>query len=184
MWVQDAGVPGVTAVEGPVTPGKGHVTAAVDPGARVAVTATNTPWNVVPITPASAAKAALCRVMTAELGRSQARQAPDREGYLRGASGEKILSVRVHDQCNHPSQHWEPRSCGHVWCKMCNGFVHPGTKVALKGPVDVIRCNRHFDDFGKYDFLFKECNAGSANLTKTMRKALGKERVAPPEDIL
>ena len=73
---------------------------------------------------------------------------------------------------------------GHAWCKMCGGFVHPGTKVALKGPTDVVKCNRRWHQLGEYKYLFRETCAGSARLTHAMRRALGAERVAPPEDKL
>ena len=56
--------------------------------------------------------------------------------------------------------------------------------MALKGPVGVIRNNRLHHALDKYEFLFKECNAGSANLTRMVSQALGKNRVAPPEDVL
>ena len=149
-------------------------------GARLALTSHTVPWNVVPLTPAAASQAALCQVLTVEYGRKRARAARERAGYVKGSDGGRMLSVKLHDTCEHGEQHWVRRSCGHCWCKMCSGYVHPGTRVALKGPVGAIRNNRLYRALDRYEFLFKECNAGSANLTRMVSQALGKDRVAPP----
>ena len=98
--------------------------------------------------------------------------------------GERILSVRLHDKCEHRDEMWERKPCGHVWCKMCNGHVHPGTRVSLKGLTDVVQCNRKWHRLNEYEFLFVENCAGSARLTHSIKKRLGAERVAPPEDLL
>ena len=61
--------------------------------------------------------------------------------------------------------------------------MHPGTRVSLKGPANVVRNNRLWHKFDEYQFLFRENLAGSTNLTKAVRRALGPKRVAPPEDV-
>ena len=98
--------------------------------------------------------------------------------------GERVLSVRLHERCEHKEEHWELKTCGHVWCRMCNGHVHPGTRVALKGVTDIVKCNRKWHKLDEYLYLFRENCAGSANLTAAMKAALGARRVAPPEDLL
>ena len=101
-----------------------------------------------------------------------------------GESGERALSVRLHEKCEHKEEHWSRKKCGHVWCKMCGGHVHPATRVSLKGAVGVVRNNSNWHKLDHYQYLFRENNAGSARLTKCMKEALGSARVAPPEDIL
>ena len=78
---------------------------------------------------------------------------------------------------------WQSKTCGHAWCRMCNGHVHPGTRVVLKGPTDVVKCNRRWHKLYEYQYLFRENCAGSARLTVAMKEALGAKRVAPPEDL-
>ena len=66
---------------------------------------------------------------------------------------------------------------------MCDGFVHPVTRVALTGPGGVIRCNRQWDQFEKYVYLFGEECAGSHRLTDAMVAKVGRDRVREPRDI-
>ena len=122
--------------------------------------------------------------LTQELGRRQAQVAAERAGYLLNEYGERVLSVRLHEKCEHKEDHWQRKPCGHVWCRMCNGHVHPGTRVALKGPTDVVKCNRKWHKLHEYQYLFRENCAGSARLTTAMKESLGAKRVAPLEDIL
>ena len=68
--------------------------------------------------------------------------------------------------------------------EICNGFVHPVARVGLKGPNDIIKCNRNWHRLGSYTYLFRENCAGSGRLTTSVQRALGNKRVAPPEDIL
>ena len=65
---------------------------------------------------------------------------------------------------------------------MCGGFVHPGTRVSLNGPTDVVKCNRKFHKLDEYDYLFRETCAGSGRLTEAVKAAVGSKRVAAPED--
>ena len=91
-----------------------------------------TPWRVCEYTPEVAARAAVSAVLTTELGRAAALNAKEPAGYLLGERGERILSVRLHDKCEHDDKMWERKPCGHVWCKMCNGHVHPGLECHSK----------------------------------------------------
>ena len=107
----------------------------------------------------------------------------ERVGAMITPQGERVLSVRLHEKCTHKEEHWERKPCGHAWCKMCKGFVNPLNKVALKGPSDIIRCNRLWHDLSSYAYPFRENHARSARLTQVMVKTLGQSRVAPPEDV-
>ena len=140
-WITDDGWPGCKVVEGPLQKGASEVTIAVMDGQRAVICGDKTPWKVSPYTPEVAARAAVSAVFTAELGRGKARKS-DGPGYLLDEHGERVLSLRLHDKCSHKEERWERKPCGHCWCKMCNGFVHPATRVALKGLTDVIKCSR------------------------------------------
>ena len=157
---------------------------AVEPGARAVIVGSRVPWRVLPAPPEVVARAALSAHLSRQFGRQLACGSNARAGVVLGDRGERVLSVRLHDKCEHEQIHWEWKTCGHVWCKMCNGFVHPGSKVSLKGPADVIKCNRKWHVLTDYKHIFRENTAGSGRLTIAMRKALGDDLVAPPEDIL
>ena len=94
-----------------------------------------------------------------------------------------MLSVRLHQRCDHKEEHWERKKCGHCWCRMCSGHVHPITRVALKGPSDVVRCNRRWHQLKDYRYLFRENCAGTGVLSAAVARAIGASKVAPPEDI-
>jgi hypothetical protein len=111
----------------------GSLIVAVETGARAVITGTRVPWQVRKVTPEVAARAVMSAQLTQEFSRRQAQVSSDRAGYLLNEHGERVLSVRLHEKCEHEEDHWERKTCGHVWCKMCNGHVHPGTRVALKG---------------------------------------------------
>ena len=131
-WVCDDSWPGVKVIEGPITPGVGSIIVAVEHGARAVVSGTRVPWRICPLTPEAAARAAMAAQLTKELSRTQARVSDQRAGYVLDEHGERVLSVRLHERCDHNEDHWIRKPCGHAWCRMCNGYVHPGTRVALK----------------------------------------------------
>ena len=120
-WVCDHAWPGCRVVEGPLQTGPSQVAVAVEPGARVVICGTRTPWRVCDYTPEVAACAAVSAVLTDELGQAAAQTAEERAGYLVNEHGERILSVRLQDKCERKEEMWERKPCGHVWCKMCNG---------------------------------------------------------------
>ena len=94
---------------------------------------------------------------------------------------EKVMMVKLTSTCSHPPSQWEVRKCGHPWCPMCQGNVHPLSKVVLTGPGPIVGCNRQ--PASSYDYLFREGMAGSENLTTAMRKIFGK-RVEEASDII
>ena len=146
-WICDDSWPGVRVVEGPVSPGAGRIVVAVEHGARAVITGTRAPWKVVAMTPEAAARAVMAAQLTQELSRRHARVSTDRAGYVVNDQGERVLSVRLHERCEHKEEHWERKTCGHVWCRMCNGHVHPGTQVA--GATDIVKCNRKWHKLGE-----------------------------------
>ena len=153
-WVCDDAWPGVKVVEGPVNVGPGKVVVAIEPGVRAVITGTRVPWQVREVPPEVAARAAISAQLTQEFGRRQAQASSDRAGCLLNEHGEKVLSVRLHEKCDHKADHWERKTCGHVWCKMCNGHGHPGTRVALKGVTDIVKCSRKWHKLDEYQYSF------------------------------
>ena len=119
-WICDDSWTGVKVIEGPLTSGPSKIIVAVEPGARAVITGTRVPWRVVDVTPEVAARAAMSAQLTQQLGRRQAQVSEDRAGYLLSEHGERVLSVRLHEKCDHKEDHWERKPCGHVWCRMCN----------------------------------------------------------------
>ena len=181
-WVCDDGWPGVKVIEGPLRTGASKLMVAVEPGARAVICGTRVPWRIVKQTPEVAARAAVSAVYMSELSRKRAER-EDGPGYVVTEHMERVRSVRLHDKCSHSEEHWQRMACGHCWCRMCNGWVHPGTKVALKGPTDLVKCNRQWHQLDWYAYLFRENCVGSARLSTAFRKAVGAKRVAPPEDL-
>ena len=92
-------------VEGPVSPGPSKVVVAVEHGARAVITGTRVPWKVVRTTPEAAARAAMAAQLTQELSRRQARVSDNRAGYVVSDQGERVLSVRLHEKCEHKEEH-------------------------------------------------------------------------------
>ena len=66
----------------------------------------------------------------------------NRVGMISGEQGQKVLMVKLSDECDHNASHWKETPCGHHWCARCDGHVDPRTRVALKGPGPIIKCNR------------------------------------------
>ena len=94
-------------IEGPVSPGAGKVIVAVEHGARAVITGTRVPWKVVAMTPEAATRAVMAAQLTQELSRRQARASAKRAGYVVNDQGERVLSVRLHEKCDHAEDHWE-----------------------------------------------------------------------------
>ena len=109
------------------------------------------------------------------LSRSEFRRSKDFEGKFRSSDGELVYSVKLTDVCEHDETNYDVKGCGHAWCRLCDGWVHPGTKVALKGAGPIITCNRKRRD--EYEFYFREGCSGSEVLTRTMRHVFGSDKV-------
>ena len=157
MWIVDGGCPGVRVVEGPIKPGPNTVFLALEPGVRLCLAGPTLPWTTAPPSPALLARAAMSETLTKEVSRSAVMEGQD--GYTLAENGERVLAVRLHEKCSHPQDQWARRPCGHCWCKLCQGWVHLGTQVVLKGAHGVIANNRLWHRFNDYEFLFRETGA-------------------------
>ena len=162
-WVatRDERAEGCKAVEGPLDQildenGCGEVMVAVDPGCRVVITSTDFPWKLVKPTVDCEELLAEGRRAGLKAARTNARLADEEIGWISGAGEEKILSVRLHTKCGHDAEWHTPKACGHVHCKMCNGFVDPLTRVALTGKGPIIECNRKPKGFEEYELYLAE----------------------------
>ena len=184
QWVHDDQWPGAHVVERPLGAERESVKVqvAVEPGARLVISPSSAPWCVRPATEDQKQMARLSAKTTLDGARARARRA-EGPGYSRDERGEPVLSVRLHAKCAHDPSGWKARPCGHVHCPRCDGYVHPGTRVALQGPGPLVGCNRLWHHLDRYPHLFGENFAGSARLTQAMQKALGEARVRAPSDL-
>jgi len=115
------------------------------------------------------------------LSRSEFRRSKDSEGKFRSSDSELVYSVKLTDVCEHDETNYDVKGCGHAWCQLCDEWVHPGTKVALKGAGPIITCNRKRRD--EYEFYFREGCSGSEVLTRTMQRVFGNDKVEEGLDI-
>ena len=130
------------------------------------------PWTTGLPTPELEAAAQISRIRGMAEARMHAERAPEDVGVIQGPSGQKIMSVRINDHCEHDESHHQRRPCGHFYCERCDGYVCPRTRVALRSPGPIITCNRRPRPFEEYEYLFGENLAGSGNLTKWMNSVL------------
>ena len=184
LWVCDAEWPGVRVVERPLAEGEQGVTVLVDPGARCVISGDVVPWKVCAPSVETLRRAELSERLTISLGQRRAKTSPDALGWTLTDDNERVLSVKLHELCAHDPAKRLSKACGHQWCSFCDGWVHPGTGVVLKGAGGVLKCNRLLHDLGRYKYLFRENMAGSARLTQAMQVALrGIGRVAAARDL-
>ena len=178
MWFRDGGVPGVTVVETPIADAfdfsgdskivVGLVSIAIDPGVEFYLDTTRAPWIIGYGTDDLEDRAEVCRAEAIRIARQNAVDSSEKAGIIQGAKGQRILSVRVSDHCEHDPADYERRPCGHCYCRNCDGFVDPKRKTTLRSPGAVITCNRKPKPWAEYDHLFGENMAGSCALTRAM----------------
>ena len=123
--------------------------------------------------------------LTIELGRRRALTSDQPVGWVYNDDNERVFSIKLHDTCTHAVEQRKAKACGHMWCPLCDGWVHPGTNVLLKGAGPVIKNNRELQNVAEYTHFFRETMAGSGRLTHAMKgrlKNLG--RVAEPADLI
>ena len=173
----------------------GSVGVAIDPGVEYFLDTASAPWVLGEATEEHLDRANVCRVQAIKCARREASNSDKRSGLIQGARGQRILSVRVNDHCEHDQSGYERRPCGHCYCSRCDGFVDPKKRTALRSAGPVITCNRRPRPFADYDHLFAENMAGSCSLTNAMIEDLkavklsheawppGKDRVRKPRDI-
>ena len=68
--------------------------------------------------------------MTIELGRRRAVMADQPVRWVYNDDNERVLPVELHDTCPHPLEKLKAKGCGHLRRAMCDGWIHPGTRVA------------------------------------------------------
>ena len=131
------------------------------------------PWFVREMSNEDRESVKLCKEMTAERSRSEWYQSGESKGLFTNSCEEKVMVVNLVDKCPHPVSKMKEVSCGHPYCEICDGNVHPISKVVLKSAGPVITCNRA--PASTYEFVFRENFAGSEHLTTAMRKSFGKQ---------
>ena len=169
-------------VEGPVETfvgpdGTGMVHLRVEAGMRAVICPSRFPWRIGVPSSDQLDAARKSRETGVLLARERARESDQPLSWIRGAEGEPALSVRLSQRCNHVEVSWKKKSCGHVWCAMCNGFVHPVSRVALSGPGPVISCNRKPNGLEDYEHWFAENHGGTVVLTHAMKGVVPEGRV-------
>ena len=80
---------------------EGQVTVAVEPGARLVVTPTRSPWRAGSPTDEIEQLASQGMIEGSRLARMTARRSQDVAGWLRTERDEPVLSVRLTDRCPH-----------------------------------------------------------------------------------
>ena len=120
-WLKDRDFPGVRVVQQPLKSifGKGRdgqVTVVVEPGARLVITPTRSPWRAGSPTDDIEELASQGLYAGAQLSRSMARKSQHAAGWLRTERDEPVLSVRITDRCPHDPSTYERVPCGHGFC--------------------------------------------------------------------
>ena len=148
---------------------------------KVVVTTTSFPWRT-EIRASDMSPVMLeARKVGAQVARRCARESYSKEGWVTDASGEKALSIRLTEKCPETHEKYcKKLACGHVKCELCDGYVCPQSRIVLKGPGPIVKCNRLPRGFKDYEHLFRETFAGSCRLTEAMDKHL---RRALPNDV-
>ena len=104
----------------------GAIGVAVDPGVEFCIDTDRVPWDVsVPEDPELELRAKVSRISGMQRAREAASDAKEDAGMIRGANGQRIMSVRVSDHCNRGMTQFERRPCGRSFCPLCDGFVDP-----------------------------------------------------------
>ena len=120
--------------------GHGAVTVRVDPGVEFLLSPFNVPWKLGQATSEHERLAAISCEEGARISRAIARSA-GKVGVVRGEGQELFLSVKLSDKCPHNDDMHRRKACGHVYCQMCDSHVDSSTRIVLKGPGPLVRCN-------------------------------------------
>jgi heat shock protein HtpX len=122
------------------------VVAAVDIGARCVIGSTHAPWDAQEPKVEQLRRVQVSEDLTIELGHRRALTSDQPIGWIYNDDNERVLSVKLRDTCPHPLEKLKAKGCGHMWCALCDGWVHPGTRVVLKGAGAVVQNNRKLHD--------------------------------------
>jgi len=160
---------------------EGHLYVALEQDTAIVISELNAPWGLRLATDEDGDAVRAAAEHQQWLARSEFRRSQDREGQWQSSSGETVFTVKLTDVCEHDASSQSLKSCGHAYCSLCDGWVHPGTKVALKGAGPIITCNRKRKD--EYEYYFREGCSGSEVLTRTMQRVFGQAKVEEGLDI-
>ena len=127
---------------------------AVHPGVKTVIDTTNNPWEFGSGTPELEARYHHACKTSLAMCREQADNSTQPAGIFRGVGGADVLSVRLSDVCQHGTDQWVRKACGHTWCERCLGYVDPNSRVALTSPGPIITCNRIPKPRKNYRFFF------------------------------
>ena len=83
-----------------------------------------------------------CREESVRAARAEMSAANCPGGTFLGENEERVLVVKLHDKCTCSTEAWEDKSCGHPFCTVCGGHVHPISRVLVKGAQATVSCNR------------------------------------------
>ena len=109
----------------------GSIGVAIDPGVEYFLDTASAPWVLGKATEELVDRANVCRAQAINCARQEANSSKERAGFIQGARGQRILSVRVNDHCEHDQSNYERRPCGHCYCRLCDGFVDPKKRTCL-----------------------------------------------------
>ena len=96
----------------------------------------------------------LCSDMVAEQSRSEWQNSGESKDVFTNSHEEKVMVVNLVDKCPHAIPKMKENACGHPYCEICDGNVHPVTSVVLKSAGPVVTCNRM--PASTYEFVFRE----------------------------
>ena len=159
----------------------GELLVAVPPMEVLEILPGEEPWRLRGGTNEDRETVTLGREEQCRLARSEVMTSAKPGGTFTDENNERVLVVRLHDKCGCAEEAWEKRDCGHPYCTICAGHVHPVTRVTLKGAEPTVSCNRVRQS--EYEFVFREAFAGSEHLTKAMKTKFGR-RVEEATDII
>ena len=174
QWVTNGTWPGVVVAAAPLgaiaaVGSEGVVHLRVDAGCRAVVTPSDAPWVVGDPTSDDLDKLQLGRAEGVSAARQRARDSDEAVGWVRDEFMEPVLlSVRLTHRCGHQPADWSRKACGHVYCARCNGWVHPGTRVAAPSAGAVLLCNRKPQGIQDYTLWFGEVGVRGSASTKAM----------------
>ena len=103
----------------------GELLVAVPPSEVVEIWPGEEPWKLRSGTDEDRETVSRCRGEQCKLARSEVVSSSRPGGTFVGENDERVLVVRLHDKCQCPEEVWEPRDCGHPYCTIRAGHVHP-----------------------------------------------------------
>ena len=135
---------------------EGSVTLVLESDIKLCLTSEKVPWVVGEASRDVLAKELYGSKMGEKQMREQCKRVAAPRAMFRDRNGDAIVSLKLNDKCVHEGVNWTRQSCGHNWCRRCQGYVHPVTKVVLKGPGPIVGCNRQIKPWERGEFMYGE----------------------------